>query len=83
MNEILRDLAAGASAYLKELRDRDVPYELAEILVRDWHHARLVSYFGLAQAGTPIWSISSAPNYHPSTRIQTQNLTSQNRSSHP
>jgi len=41
MNKTLRDLAADTSAYLKELRDHDVPYELTELLVRDWHAARL------------------------------------------
>lgn len=45
--QIAQELAAGASAYLKDLRDRDVPYELAEQLVRDWHRARLQSYYGL------------------------------------
>jgi hypothetical protein len=51
MNETLRDLAVDASFYLQELRGRDIPYELAEILLRDWHTARLQALYG-AVSGT-------------------------------
>jgi len=46
MDQTLIDLAKGVRAYLQELRDRDVPYELAEQLVRDWHAARLQALYG-------------------------------------
>jgi hypothetical protein len=49
MDDLTKQLAAGASAYLQELPDRDVPYEFAVQLVRDRHQAKLASYFGLAQ----------------------------------
>lgn len=51
MNQVFSDLAAGVSAYLQELRGRDIPYELAAQLVRDWHTAQLQAHTSAAVFG--------------------------------
>lgn len=49
MDDLVKQLAAGAGAYLQELRGRDVPLDLSYLLVRDWHQARLGALYGGTQ----------------------------------